>query len=151
MTETLRGPNRDAVKQFSVFAENKVGRLNDLLMMLSAADIHVMAITLLDTTDSTIIRIVVDYPEAAEKHLRSAGFCFYETDVVAVEIENESALKKVTCTLVQAEINIHYIYPFVMRPGGRTGLVIRAEDQELAREVLSRGHFKVLMQSDIAR
>jgi hypothetical protein len=68
-----------------------------------------------------------------------------------VEIDTEAQLKTVTLALVQAEINIHYIYPLLMRPHGKTGLILRLEDPELAAEVLKRNNVKVLAQNDLSR
>ncbi|MGA2051750.1 MAG: acetolactate synthase [Opitutales bacterium] len=150
-TLTRKSSHGGVVKQFSIFAENKVGRLNDLLSLLASKDVHVLALCLVDTTDSTIIRVVVDYPEVAAPLLAGNGFAHSLVDVVAVEIATEAKLKVVTCALVQAEINIHYIYPFLMRPNGRTGLVMSLEDPDLATEVLNRNQVAVLSQADLAR
>jgi hypothetical protein len=150
-TLTRKSSQGGVVKQFSIFAENKVGRLNDLLSLLASKDVHVLALCLVDTTDSTIIRVVADYPEVAAPLLTANGFAHSLVDVIAVEIATEAQLKLVTCALVQAEINIHYIYPFLMRPNGRTGLVLNLEDADLATEVLKRNQVKVLTQTDLAR
>jgi len=150
-TVTRKSGSADVVKQFSVFAENKVGRLHDVVKLLAGKDVHVLALCLVDTTDSTIIRLVVDYPETAAPLLSEHGFSHSLAEVLAVEIDTEARLHQVTASLVQAEINIHYIYPFLMRPHNKTGLVLRLEDAELAAEVLKRNQITVLTQSDLAR
>ncbi len=150
-TETLRKREDEAVKQFSVFADNKVGRLNDLVLLLASHDIHIMAICTVDTTDSSIIRLVVDYWQRARDLFLEHGFSFSLNDVVAVQMNTEQDLKQVTCALVQAEINIHYVYPMLMRPKGKLGLVIRLEDNDIANDVLSRVGLTVLRHQDIAR
>jgi len=149
--KTARRPNDDAVVQFSVFSENKVGRLNELILMLSSNGLHIMAICLVDTTDCTITRFIVDYPEKARELFNETGTAYTECEVVAVEIDDESHLKEVTCALVQAEINIASTYPFLMRPHGKTGLLLRVEDNELAATILSQQGVRVLRHSDIAR
>ena len=149
--KTLRQPHADAVVQFSIFAENKVGRLNEVIQVLAQADVHIMALCTIDTTESAIIRIVPDYPELAERVLRESRFAFDTTHVVAVEIIGEFELKKITCALLQAEINMHYYYPFLFRPNGKYGLIIRAEDQDLAEDTLRRNGLTVLRRGDIAR
>jgi len=150
-TLTRKSSHSGVVKQFSVFAENKVGRLHDVVSLLAGKDVHVLALCLVDTTDSTIIRLVVDYPEAAAPLLSEHGFSHSLAEVLAVEIDTEARLRFVTAALVQAEINIHYIYPFLMRPNGKTGLVLRLEDADLAAEVLKRNQITVLTQNDLAR
>ncbi len=153
MAQTLsrKSSHGGVVKQFSVFAENKVGRLHDVVALLAGKDVHVLALCLVDTTDSTIIRLVVDYPEIAAPLLTGHGFAHSLVEVLAIEIDTEARLSSVTSALVQAEINIHYLYPFLMRPNGKTGLVLRLEDPELATEVLKRNQVTVLTQNDLAR
>ncbi|MFM8905783.1 MAG: acetolactate synthase [Verrucomicrobiota bacterium] len=149
--DTPSQPDLGPVRQFSIFVENKVGRLNELVQSLAAADVHIVALCLVDTTDSTIIRIVVDYPEQAEKVLAEHSFAHDDVPVVAIELQSEAQLKDVTAALLAAEINIHYVYPFLFRPGGRRGLIVRTEAQELAASVLSRHGIIVLGRDDIAR
>lgn len=148
ITEATHG---EAVTQFSIYADNKVGRLNELLLLLGSHDVHVMALCTLDTTDSTIIRLVVDYPDVAREILSENGYAYNRVEVVAVEFETEAHLTNITCALVEAEINIHYVYPFVKRPRGRGGLIIRAEDNDLATTILNDRGLRVLTQDDIAR
>src|ERR1700722_3594745 len=88
-TLTRKSSHGGVVKQFSIFAENKVGRLNDLLSVLAGKDVHVLAVCLVDTTDSTIMRVVVDYPEVAAPLMKQHGFAHNLVDVMAVEIATE--------------------------------------------------------------
>ncbi len=141
----------DPVRQFSVFAENRVGRLSDLIVRLQANEVHVMAITVLDTIDSAIIRLVVDDPDKARELLASGGFAFHEAEILAVEISAESELKGVLAALLEAEVNIHYVYSFIKRPEGKSALVINVEDTEIAAQSLNHRGFKVLCQRDISR
>ena len=139
------------VRQLSIYAENKVGRLNELIGILAANKIHILAVSSVDSTDSSIIRLIVDYVEQAIALLEENNFAYNEAEVIAAEITTEASLKKVTCALVEAEINIHYIYPFLMRPHGNSGLVLRLEDNELAVDVLRQHQVNVLSHDDIAR
>jgi hypothetical protein len=141
----------DPVKQFSVFAENRVGRLYDLTSLLKQNNVHIMAVTVLDTTDSSIIRVIVDDPDKARELMVSNDFPYGECNVLAVEIGDESELSIILAALLEAEINIHYIYSFIRRPGDRTGLVINAEDPDIAAQALGTRGYKVLQQNDISR
>ncbi|MFZ1055659.1 MAG: acetolactate synthase [Opitutaceae bacterium] len=141
----------DPVKQFSVFAENRVGRLYDLTSLLKENNVHIMAITVLDTTDSSIIRLVVDDPSKARELLVSNDLPYGECSILAVEIGDESELKDVLSALLEAEINTNYIYSFIKRPAERAALAISAEDPETAAQALGKRGFKVLQQSDISR
>ena len=141
----------EPVTQFSVFLSNRIGKLNELMQVLSSHDVHIAAISTADTSEAGLFRLVVDYPEAARQALEDGGFPFSEHRVFAVEIASEQAIAQVAAAMTEAEINIHYIYCFLMRPSGRSGLVLSVDDNELANQVLFAHGFKVLCQQDIAR
>jgi len=151
MTDTLQGLKSEAIPQFCIFVENKVGRLNQLIRMLASLNIHVLGLTTQDTTDSSIIRMIVDDPEKTRQHLNLNAFAFCEVDVVCVEIDDNSAVIDVLTILANAEINISYIYSFIHRPNGRCALVIHLDDTDLAKQVLPQKGIKVLTQRDISR
>jgi hypothetical protein len=78
-------------------------------------------------------------------------FPYTETDVLAVEITDESQLKGVLAALFEAEINVHYVYSFMKRPEGKSALAINAEDSDVAAQSLNQRGFRALTQGDIAR
>lgn len=143
-------PN-DPVKQFSVFAENRVGRLFDLTTLLKTNHVHVMAMTVLDTTDSAIVRLIVDDPDKARELMVNNDLTYVECDVLAVEIIDESQVHGVLAALFEAETNIHYIYSFIKRPEGRSALAINVEDSDIGAQALSQRGYRVLTQRDISR
>ncbi|MGJ8649752.1 MAG: acetolactate synthase [Opitutaceae bacterium] len=150
--EVIRNPGAfEPVIQFSIHADNKVGRLNEIIGLLSVHNVHIMALSILDTTDSSIIRLIVDYPQEAQKLLIEHQFSFVQSELIAVELKDESEIKTVTSALVQAEINIHYIYPFLVRPNDRYALAISLEDNDLAAETLKRHQLRIIGQEDITR
>lgn len=142
---------RDPVKQFSVFAENRVGRLNDLVALFKEYNVHIIAITVLDTTDSAIMRVIVDDPDKARELMVNNDFPYTECEVLAVEIGDESKLRGVLAALYIAEINVHYVYSFIKRPDNEAALVLNVEDGDVAAQALNRCGFKVLCQRDISR
>jgi hypothetical protein len=148
---TIRNPGRELIRQFVIHAENKVGWLNDMVSKLNAADVHVMAISVLDTTDSALVRMVTNYPDETREILQRLGITHSERKIVAVEMPNEGSLKHVTSALLQAEINIHYVYPFLTWPNDRPVLAIGLEDEDVAIDVLTRNNLRVLSQEDLAR
>ncbi len=141
----------DPVKQFSVFTENRIGRLSDLTSLLKANDVHIVALTVLDFTDTTILRLVVDDNDKARELMVNNDFPYTECHVLAVEIGDEGDLRDVLAALLEAEINIHYVYSFIKRPDGKSALVLNIEDQDVAAQSLNTHGFKILTQSDIAR
>jgi len=148
--QTSTSPS-DPVKQFSVYTENRVGRLYDLTALFKQKNVHVMAITVLDTTDSAIVRLIVDDPDRARELMINNDLPYVESDVLAVELADESELKGVLSALVEAEINVHYIYSFIKRPQFKGALVINVEDADVASQALSQRGFKILNQGDISR
>jgi hypothetical protein len=151
VAEVRSSPRKDAIVQFSVFSDNKVGRLNELVHRFAAADLHIIAISQLDSTECTIMRFIVDYPEVARETLRKHNYAFSEHNVLGVEIATEADLKVVTSALLEAEVNIHYLYPFVVRPNGMTGLAVSLDDLSFAEQALAVRGVRCLSHRDIAR
>ncbi|MEM6601902.1 MAG: acetolactate synthase [Verrucomicrobiota bacterium] len=153
MAETYLEKNQagDPVIQFSVFMENKVGRLLEIIKLLGERNIHVMAMTTQDTTDSAILRMVVDDPEAARHLMLEHAIAHTETEVLVVELSGPMEVSQLLSLILQAEINIHYTYSFINRPRGRGAIVIHLEDIELATQALTRQSARVLLQSDVSR
>ena len=151
MTAQISSSFVDPVKQFSVFTENRVGRLHDLTSLFKAHNVHLIAITVLDTTDCAIDRLIVDDPDKARELMVNNDFPYAECDVIAVELTDESQLNGVLSALLEAEINIHYLYSFIKRPEGKSAIAIKTEDPEIAAQSLNGRGFRVLSQRDIAR
>ena len=146
-----REREREPIIQFSVFTANRLGRLHEVVQRLAAQEVHIMALSVLDTTDSTILRLVVDDPDRARQLLDEHRFPYVENTLVAVEVDTERQLQDVLAALLEAELNIHYTYPFLTRPGWKSALAINIEHPDVAEEALKRHQFRVLYQSDIAR
>ena len=150
--KTERGPQEEEVKQFSVFMENKVGRLLDIVKMFSQASIHVVALSILDTADAAIVRLVTDDPDRARLLFQEHALAFTEVPLVVVELSSSAAdLKAVLSALIQAECNIHSAYSLLTRPRGKAALALHVEDRECATAVLQANSFKILTQRDISR
>jgi hypothetical protein len=141
----------DPVRQFSIFLANKAGRLLELIRILHSRQVHVVALTILDTTDSSIVRMVVDDPDQARAIFHEQAVAHTESSVVAVELSAATELPKVLSSLLEAEINILTTYAFLVRPEARPALCLNLDDNELGAQVLARGGFKLLGQGDISR
>ena len=148
--EIAKGRRADWVVQFSIFTPNRLGRLHDLVRLLSLREVHVLALMVLDTTDSAIIRIVVDDPERARELLVKEGFPFTESSLVAVEV-NATDLSRLMSALLQAELNINYLYSFIPHSEGKSIVGLSMEDNEMAEQALRRDQFRTLRQADISR
>src|SRR5438093_4862762 len=92
----------DPIKQFSVFTANRLGRLYDLIALLGSKTIHVLGLTVLDMTDSAIIRLVVDDPDKARGLLLENGFPFTESELLVVEMDSATNLNQLMAALLEA-------------------------------------------------
>lgn len=147
----IKGRHANSVIQFSVFTPNRLGRLNELVKLLGAHNVHVLALTVLDTTDSSIIRTVLDDPDRARDLLQSEGFAFTESQLVVVEVTSPEELNRLIAALLEAELNINYLYSFIPHPNGKSIVGLSMEDNEVAEQVIRQHQFPVLKQSDISR
>ncbi len=148
---TLRNPGKEPIRQFVIYAEHKVGWLNDFVSLLKDENIDILAISVLDTTDSAVIRLIPNYPKDLARLLKSLSISFTERMVLAVELEKEDSLQLLTRALLRAEINIHYVYSFMHQPNGKPVIAIAMEDEDTAEDVLRSYHLKILSQDELIR
>jgi hypothetical protein len=126
------------IRQVSVFMENKVGRVMEITEVLGENNINLRALSLADTSDFGILRMIVDNIDKAVKVLKDKGFIVKETDVVAVEVPDKpGGLAQVLEVLCIANINVEYMYAFFEQPKDKALLIFRFEDPERAIEALS--------------
>jgi hypothetical protein len=151
VAKTIPGRQPEAVKQFSVFTANRLGRLHDLTKLLGSQGVLILALTVLDTTDSAILRFVVSDPDRARELLIENDFPFTESELVVVEVDAATRLNELMAALLEAELNVNYLYSFIPHPQGKSILALSMEDNEMAEQILKRHQFRVLRQMDISR
>ena len=118
----------DPIRQFSIFLANKAGRLLELIRILQSRHVHVVALTILDTTDSAIVRMVVDDPAAAMAVLSGLRMIFEETEAALVRLPHRPGeLGRAASLLGENRINIHYSY-CGLEPGSTKALVVFGVD-----------------------
>jgi hypothetical protein len=148
-TSKLGGP---LVKQFSVFLPNKVGAMLEVVKLLNSHHSHVVAVSVSESTDSAIARIIVSDPEGVEQLFRKNKVAFGMCEVVVVELrEVATQLAKLLASLFMAEVNVHFTYPLLTRPRGLAALALHVDDNECASSVLTGAGFKILSQGEISR
>lgn len=148
-TSKFDGP---LVRQFSVFLPNKVGALLDIVKLLNASHAHVVALSITESTDSSIARLVVSDPELVENVFAEHDVAFGVCEMVVVEMsEVANQLAKLLAALLMAEVNVHFTYPLLTRPNGFAALAMHVDDTDCASNVLAGEGFKLLSQSDISR
>jgi hypothetical protein len=121
------------IKQLSVFVENKDGRLAEITTIIANAGIDIRALSIADTTDFGILRLVVDKPYEAEKILKEAGLTVSLTDVIAIGIPDRPGGFAETITAVANQaVAVEYMYAFISREQDRAYLIMRVADNETA-------------------
>lgn len=152
LPETASKIDGPLVKQFSVFLANKVGAMLDVVKLLNTHHIHVVALSVSESTVTAIARLVVSDPEGAERLFHENNIPFGICEVVVVEMrEVATQLVKLLATLFMAEVNVHFTYALLTRPRGMAALAVHVDDTECASSVLLGAGFKILSQSDISR
>lgn len=133
------------VEQISIFLENKPGSLEDVTRALRDAKINIRALSLADTSDFGILRLIVNDIDTAEKVLQSGGFTVRRTAVVAVEVpDRPGGLHSIVELVAQNGINVEYTYAFVDRSGDNALIIFRFDRTEDAIDVLVKNGFTVL-------
>jgi len=133
------------VKQISVFLENKSGRLAEVTGILGNNDIDISALSIADTTDFGILRLIVNKPDEAEKILKEHGFTVSCTEVIAVAVVDEpGGLAEALKVLDDASIGIEYMHAFVGKATNQALVIFRVEDPEKAVAVLDKNNIRVL-------
>jgi hypothetical protein len=133
------------VEQIAVFLENKSGRLAEITATLAYHGINIRALSVADTADFGILRLIVDNVESAKKVLKGAGFTVGITFVVAVEVADRSGgLSQVLMTIEKARINVEYMYAFVNKSGENAVLIFRFDDMDKAIAALRQDKFTIL-------
>lgn len=138
------------VKQISIFLENKSGRLAQVTEVLGKNKINIRALSIADTTDFGILRLIVNDPDKAYRVLKEAGFTVSFTDVIAVEVTDKpGGLAKVLKELDRAGINIEYLYAFVQKTANAALVVFRVEQLEEAVKVLLASGTRVMSGDEV--
>jgi hypothetical protein len=133
------------VEQISVFLENKAGRLAEVTRILAESGINIRALSLADTSDFGILRLIVNDNNKAKEVLAAHGFTVGKTDVVAVEVEDRpGGLHKILDVLFRANINVEYMYAFVQQSGDNAVIIFRFDNLDEAVKVLTANGVTVI-------
>ena len=133
------------VEQISVFLENKPGALADVTRILGEGGINIRALSLADTKDFGILRLIVNDNEKAKAVLGARGFTVRKTEVVAVEVpDRPGGLAHILKCLSDSGINVEYLYAFVQQSGSNAIIIFRFDETDRAIEVLSKNGVKIL-------
>ncbi len=138
------------IKQISVFLENKSGRLAEVTKILWQNNIDISALSIADTTDFGILRLIVSNPDIAERVLKDNEFTVSSTNVIAIGVEDKpGGLYKALGVLEKGEIGIEYMYAFVGKTSDQAMVIIRVDDSDKAIDILAKNGIKVLSSDSV--
>jgi hypothetical protein len=133
------------VQQIAVFLENKSGRLAEITATLADNDINIRALSVADTADFGILRLIVNDVEKAKGVLKANGFTVGITNVIAVEVDDRSGgLARVLKSIEKADLNVEYMYAFVNKTGQNAVLIFRFDEMDKAIAALLQDGFTLL-------
>jgi hypothetical protein len=137
--------------QISVFLENKSGRLAEVTRALANASVNIRALSLAETIDYGVLRLIVDKPQEAKAILTQAGFTVSETEVIAVEMPDKpGGLAEIVDMLTKRGLNIEYLYAFVGQRGENAVVIIRIDTRPEAIKALQAGGARVLSAAELS-
>lgn len=146
----MRGQSWPCLRQFAVFMENRVGRLHELLRHMERDDVRVVALTIANSVDCAIVRVMFNDTERGRELFRLSNFAVSESDVVGVVLpDNPQPYLKICMALLQAELNIHYTYPLLYRKQGRGVVALYVDDVDLALRTLTEKGLQLVTEDDL--
>ncbi len=138
------------IKQLSVFVENKLGRMAEITAVIGDAGVDIRALSIADTSDFGILRLIVDKPDVAMEALKQAGITVSLTDVIAVGIEDKpGAFAKAIKIMSDASIGIEYMYAFISRSDSQAFVIMRIETPDKGIEVMKQHNIRLLSKDEI--
>ena len=141
-----------AIKQLTVFVRNKKGTVAQVTDILSKNNVNLRALSIAETRDFGILRMIVNDEIKAEKALSESGYLIKAIDVVGVKVGDEPGkLTEVLGVLDRANINVEYLYAFMARTDKHAYVVLRVEDNEIAESLMKNAGIKIITEADIAK
>jgi hypothetical protein len=147
---TMRGHDYPAIRQFTVFLENRVGQLLDVVRRFEGSNVRIVALTISDSAECALVRFVLSDPEAGREILERAGLAIVESDLIGVELPNsQQPLLQVCTALLAAEVNISQVYPLLTRPRGQPAVALMVDSMEMALETLNSKGFHAITEDEL--
>lgn len=147
--ETAESMESPAVRQLSVFLEDRVGALHRLFQCFEGTSIKILALSVVHAIDCAIVRLIVDDSDQAIEILKDRKLSVSVTDMTVVELPHGHGLRSVCSALIMAEVNIEYVYPLLVQPAGRPVIAIHTDNLEVAAQVLKGRRCTLLSENDL--
>ncbi len=147
---TLRGRDYPTIRQFTVFLENRVGQLLDVVRRFEGSSVRIVALSINEATECAFVRFLLSDPEKGREILERAGLPLIETDLVGIELpDSGQPLLRVCTALLQVEINIVQAYPLMVHPNGVPAVALMVDNTDLALDTLSQKGFRMITERDL--
>ena len=147
---TARGHDYPALRQFTVFLENRVGQLLEVVRRFEGSQVQIVAFSIHDSFECSFVRFLLSHPEQGREVLERAGLPLIESDLIGVEMpDGPQPLLRVCTALLQAEVNIVQAYPLLVRPRGLPAVALMVDNIEMALDTLASKKFKLITEDDL--
>ena len=148
---TMRGRSYPSIRQFTVFLENRVGQLLEVVRRFEGSRVRIVALSIADSAECAFVRFLLSHPEQGREILERAGLALIESDLIGVELpEGPQPFLRVCTALLQAEVNIVQAYPLLVRPHGRPAVALMVDNIEMGLETLASKGFSMISENDLA-
>jgi hypothetical protein len=147
---TMRGRNYPAIRQFTVFLENTVGKLLEVIRRFEGSRVRIVALSITDTTECAFVRFLLSHPEQGREILERSGLAIVESDLIGIELpDGPQPLLEICTAMLQSEVNIVQAYPLLVRPHGHAAVALMVDNIEIAQETLANKGFSMLTEADL--
>jgi hypothetical protein len=148
---TMRGRDYPSIRQFTVFLENRIGQLLEVVRRFEGSRVRIVALSIVDSAECAFARFLLSHPEQGREILERAGLALIETDLIGVELpECSQPLLRVCTALLQSEVNIVQTYPLLVRPHDRPAVALMVDNIDIAMDTLASKGFRMLSEADLA-
>ena len=146
----IRGRNYPTIRQFTVFLENRLGQLLEVVRRFEGSHVRIVALSISDSAECSFVRFLLSHPEQGREILERAGLAIIETDLIGVELpEGPQPLLQICTALLQAEVNIVQAYPLLVRPRGNATVALMVDNIEMGQETLAMKGFTMVTEGDL--
>jgi hypothetical protein len=147
---TSRGRDYPSLRQFTVFLENRVGQLLEVVRRFEGSQVRIVAFSIHDSFECSFVRFLLSHPEQGREILERAGLPLIESDLIGVEMpEGPQPLLRVCTALLQAEVNIVQAYPLLIRPHDMPAVALMVDNIDMALDTLATKEFKMITEDDL--
>lgn len=148
---TMRGRNYPTLRQFTVFLENRVGQLLEVVRRFEGSKVRIVALSITDSAECAFARFLLSHPEQGREILERAGLALIESDLIGVELsEGHQPILRVCLALLQAEVNIIQAYPLISRPHGKPAVALMVDNIDAGLDTLASKGFAMISEADLA-